>query len=104
LKTVTTIKADWASYDITRGLLTAKGHLLIDIGADQLTADSGSIDMEKATGSFENATVIRQNKDMHLEGKVIEKTGALTYHIEDGWIVTCKLQPGETPPWSFCRR
>jgi len=101
LKTVTTIKADWASYDITRGLLTAKGHLLIDIGADQLTADSGSIDMEKSTGMFEKATVIRQHKEMHLEGKVIEKTGALTYHIEDGWIVTCKLQPGETPPWSF---
>ncbi|WP_319587805.1 LPS assembly protein LptD [uncultured Desulfobulbus sp.] len=101
LKTVTTVKADWVSYDITRGLLTAKGHLLIDIGTDQLTADSGSIDLEKSTGSFENSTVIRQQKDMHFEGKVIEKTGDLTYHIQDGWVVTCKLQPGETAPWSF---
>jgi LPS-assembly protein len=101
LKTVTTVKADWVSYDITRGLLTAKGNLLIDIGTDQLTADSGSIDLEKATGTFDNATVIRQHKDMHFEGKVIEKTGDLTYHIEDGWVVTCKLQPGEIPPWSF---
>ena len=38
---------------------------------------------------------------MHFEGKVIEKTGDLTYHIQDGWVVTCKLQPGETAPWSF---
>jgi LPS-assembly protein len=101
VKTVTTVKADWVSYDLSRGLLTAKGNLLIDIGTDELTADSGIIDLEKATGSFDNATVVRRNKDMHFEGAVIEKTGALTYHIKDGWVVTCKLQPGETPPWSF---
>ncbi len=101
LKTVTTIKANWVSYDIVRGLLTMKGDLLITLGADQLTADSGTIDLEKATGSFENATVIRQQNEMHFEGKRIEKTGELTYHIEHGWIVTCKLQPGETSPWSF---
>jgi LPS-assembly protein len=101
LKTVTTVKADWVAYDIAAGTLEAKGHLLIDIGTDQLTADSGRIELEKATGSFDNATVIRQEKAMHFEGKVIEKTGELTYHIEDGWVVTCKLQPGEVPPWSF---
>jgi LPS-assembly protein len=104
LKTVTTVKADWVSYDITQGLLSAKGNLFIDIGADQLTADSGSIDLEKATGSFDNATVIRQDKNTHLEGKVIEKTGDLTYHIKDGWVITCKLQPGQTPPWSFAAK
>lgn len=101
VQTVTTVKADWVSYDVTKGVLTAKGNLLIDIGTDQLTADSGTIDLEKTTGSFDNATVIRQQKDLHFEGKVIEKTGALTYHIDDGWVITCKLQPGETPPWSF---
>lgn len=101
IKTVTTIKADWVAYNISQGTVEAKGHLLIDVGADQLTADSGVLDMEKATGSFNNATVIRQQKDLHFEGDVIEKTGETTYFIEDGWVVTCKLQPGETAPWSF---
>lgn len=101
LKTVTTVKADRVSYDLTRGLLTLQGNLLIDIGADQLTADSGTIDLEKTTGSFDNATVVRQEKNLHFEGQLIEKTGSLTYHIEDGWVVTCKLQPGQVPPWSF---
>ena len=100
-KTVTTVKADWAAYDVNLGKIQARGNLLIDIGADQLTADSGSIDLQGSTGTFENAVVVRQYQDMHLEGKVIEKTGDLTYHIEDGWVVTCKLQPGETSPWSF---
>ncbi len=100
-RAVTTIKADWMSYDLTRGLLTIKGNVLIDIGTDQLTADSGTIDLEASTGSFEHATVVREHKELHFEGRVIEKTGALTYHIEDGWVVTCKLEPGQTPPWSF---
>nr|WP_275888421.1 LPS assembly protein LptD [Desulfobulbus alkaliphilus] len=38
---------------------------------------------------------------MHLQGRVIEKTGEVTYYIDDGWIITCKLKEGQTPPWSF---
>lgn len=100
-KTVTTVKADWVAYDINLGTVKARGNLKIAIGTDRLTAESGTIDLQKATGAFDNATIIRQEKDLHFEGKVIEKTGELTYHIEDGWVVTCKLQEGETPPWSF---
>lgn len=100
-KSVTTVKADWISYDLTKGLLTAKGHVLIDVGPDRLMADSGTIDLEKTTGTFNNATVVLQEKDTHFKGQVIEKTGALTYRIEDGWVITCKLEPGQVPPWSF---
>lgn len=100
-KTVTSIKADWLAYDVDLGKVKARGNLHIDLGSDELSAESGSIDLKEATGTFENATIIRQEKSMHLEGRVIEKTGELTYHIEDGWIITCKLKPGETPPWSF---
>ena len=101
LKTVTTIKADRVAYDLTKGTMEATGHLLIYVGGDILTADSGLIDLNKSTGSFKNASVVRQDKDVHFEGQLIEKTGELTYHIQDGWVVTCKLQPGEVPPWSF---
>lgn len=100
-KTVTTVRADRVAYDFTKGTLEATGNLQISVGGDQLTADSGLIDLEKASGSFKQATVVRQDKEMHFEGRLIEKTGELTYHIEDGWVVTCKLQPGEVPPWSF---
>ncbi|MGD9946977.1 MAG: LPS-assembly protein LptD [Desulfobulbus sp.] len=101
LKTVTTVRADRVAYNFVKGTLEATGNLRISVGGDQLTADSGLINLENATGSFKHATVIRNEKDMHFEGQVIEKTGELTYHIEDGWVVTCKLQPGEVPPWSF---
>lgn len=101
MKTVTTIHADRVAYDPTRGSLEISGNVHLDIGPDQLAAESGVIDLQRSTGSFKQATVIRQDKELHFEGVLIEKTGELTYHIEDGWVVTCKLQPGEVPPWSF---
>jgi len=101
LKTVTTITADRVVYDVVKGTLEATGNLKITVGGDVLTADSGLVDLNKSTGNFRNASLVRQTPDVHFEGQVIERTGELTYHIEDGWVVTCKLQPGEVPPWSF---
>ncbi len=100
-KTITTIRADWVIYDVDLGRVKARGNVQIDIGTDKLIADSGFIDLAQETGNFTNATIIRQDKAMHLEGRVLAKTGHLTYRIEDGWIITCKLKEGETPPWSF---
>ena len=71
------------------------------IGTDKLQAKKGEIDLNSETGTFTDASIIRKEKDLHLEGRIIEKTGDLTYHIEDGWVITCKLKEGETPPWSF---
>ncbi|WP_028579538.1 LPS-assembly protein LptD [Desulfogranum japonicum] len=100
-KVLTKIKSDWMVYDVDLGRVKARGNLLIDIGPDQLAADSGVVNLNEETGTFEGASIIREYKDMHIEGKVIEKTGDLTYHIEDGWIITCKLKDDETAPWSF---
>ncbi len=99
--TTTTIKADWVAYDVAMGQARARGNLHIMVNGDELTAETGTINLKEATGSFENAAIVRQEQQLHLEGRVIEKTGELTYHIEDGWVITCKLQEGQTPPWSF---
>ena len=100
-RVITTIKADWMVYDMDLGTVKARGDVLIDVGPDQLAAEEGVVNLNRETGTFTNATIIRRYKDMHFEGRVIEKTGDLTYHIEDGWLITCKLKDGETPPWSF---
>ncbi|MCF6187317.1 MAG: hypothetical protein L3J49_07580, partial [Desulfobulbaceae bacterium] len=89
-KTLTTIKADWIAYDVDLGKIKARGNLLINIGPDELTADKGAVDLNQETGTFYNATIIREYKDMHLEGRVIEKTGEITYHIKDGRHKPCK--------------
>lgn len=103
-RTLTTIKADWIVYDINLGSIKARGNLLVKVGTDQLMAEKGEVDLNRETGTFSDASIIRQQKDLHLEGKIIEKTGDLTYRIEDGWVITCKLKDGETPPWSFASK
>ena len=45
-------------------------------------AEEGVVDLNKETGTFTDATILRKSLDLHLEGKTIEKTGFNTYHIE----------------------
>lgn len=101
MQTTVTIKADWMVYDTTLESIKARGHIRIDNNEDILNAEEASIDLTKETGTFTNATVVRNDKSLHLEGKTIEKTGINTYNIGSGWAITCKLEKGETPPWSF---
>jgi len=103
-RTLTTIKADWIAYDVNMGTIKARGNLFIDLGPDKLTAETGEVNLNNETGMFTDAAIIREYKDLHLEGRVIEKTGDMTYRIEDGWVITCKLKEGQTPPWSFASR
>ncbi|MEE4166569.1 MAG: LPS assembly protein LptD, partial [Desulfocapsaceae bacterium] len=100
-ETQITIKADWATYDIALNTIKARGNVSVTTEDEQLLAEQAVVNLEQETGTFKNATIIRDEYDMHLEGEVIEKTGYKTYHIENGWVITCKVKDGETPPWSF---
>lgn len=99
--TEVTIKADWVAYDVVMQSIKARGNIVIENDEDTLYADKADINLTAETGSFDDATIIRNEKDLHFEGKKIEKTGFNTYHIEDGWAITCKVENGETPPWSI---
>ena len=100
-ETKATIKADWMAYDVAQGTIKLRGHVDIVSGEERLVAEHGVVNLSQDTGSFSDATVTLSKNALHLEGKTVEKTGVLTYHIVDGWAITCKVDKGETPPWSF---
>jgi LPS-assembly protein len=100
-ETEVVIEADWLRYDVEKKLIKARGNVRITGKNDTLTADAARVDLNDETGTFTDAVIIRKEEELHLEGKTIEKTGFNTYHIVDGWAVTCKVNEGETPPWSF---
>ena len=100
-KTTVTIRADWIVYDVELQSIKAKGNVQIDTSDDHLTAKEGTLNLINETGKFTDATILRKEQSLHLEGKTIEKTGFDTYTIVDGWVITCKLENGQTPPWSF---
>lgn len=100
-KTTFHIEADWLAYDEQEQTIKARGNVKIITGGDTVMADKGQVDLETQTGSFTDAIILRKKDDVHLEGELIEKTGVDTYHISKGWVITCKIESGETPPWSF---
>lgn len=100
-QTKVTIKADWVAYDVEKQSIRARGNVSIETADDKLFADEAEVDLTKEIGALDTATIIRKDHDVHLEGRKIEKTGLKTYHIVDGWVVTCKVKEGEAPPWSF---
>jgi len=101
LITEMTVKADWIAYDVEKNSIKAKGNVEINSETDQLMANEGVLNLTTETGTFQEATILREQLDLHLEGKKIEKTGVNTYRIQDGWVVTCKVDDDKTPPWSF---
>ena len=101
MRVTTVIKADWISYDVEGKYIEAKGNISIVSGGDTLKAATGTVNLESGTGRFTDAIITTKEKNLHLEGKSIAQTGYNTYRIEEGWVITCKLQDGETPPWSF---
>lgn len=103
-ETQVTIKADWATYDIALSTIKARGNVSVTSEDEQLLADQAVVNLEQETGTFKDATILRDEYDLHLEGEVIEKTGYKTYHIENGWVITCKVDEGKTPPWSFAAK
>lgn len=100
-KTEMTIKADWIAYDVEQNSIKAKGNVSISDDTDQLLAEEGALDLNNETGTFKEATILRETMDLHLEGETIAKTGVNTYRIQNGWVVTCKVKEENTPPWSF---
>lgn len=100
-RTTITIRADWMVYDVELESIKAKGNLEITTKEDKLYAKEGTLNLINETGKFGDATILREEGSLHLEGKSIEKTGFDTYRIVDGWVITCKIEEGETPPWSF---
>lgn len=100
-ETTVTISSDWMVYDMDMESIKAKGNVKIVTDEDLLTAKEGTLNLVNETGKFTKATVIRDEDSLHLEGDSIEKTGFDTYKIVDGWAITCKIEEGETPPWSF---
>ncbi|MFT5729097.1 MAG: LPS-assembly protein [Desulforhopalus sp.] len=100
-ETTVTISSDWMVYDMDLESIKAKGNVKIVTDEDLLTAKEGTLNLVNETGKFTKATVVRDEDSLHLEGDTIEKTGFDTYRIVDGWAITCKIEEGETPPWSF---
>lgn len=96
-----TISGDWVRIDPQANQVKVRGHVVLDSEEEHITADLVDLDVTRQTGHLRQATIYFPKRSLYLAGKEVEKTGDLTYHLEDGWVTKCDPSNGLAPPWSF---
>jgi LPS-assembly protein len=95
------IKAAWMRYDVDVGEVRARGDVSLETDDYLIDAAEARLLLDKETGILLDSTITmpREEYNLYLTGREIEKTGALTYHIEGGTVTSCLRQPDRSPPW-----
>jgi LPS-assembly protein len=96
-----TISGDWVRLDPVNNLVRVRGHAVLDSEEEHITAELVDLNMNRQTGYLQRATLYFPKRSLYLAGEMVEKTGDLTYHLEDGWVTRCNPGGGQAPPWSF---
>ena len=96
-----TITGDWVRLDPAANLVKVRGHAVLDSEEEHITADLVDLDMDKQIGHLQGATIYFPKRSLYLAGQEVQKTGELTYHLEDGWVTKCAPVEGHAPPWRF---
>ncbi len=96
-----TITGDWIRLDPVANLVKVRGHAVLDSEEEHITADLVDLDIDRQTGHMQRATIYFPKRSLYLAGAEVQKTGDLTYHLEDGWVTRCAPADGQSPPWSF---
>jgi len=96
-----TITGDWVRLDPVANLVKVRGHAVLDSDEEHITADLADMDMDRQLGHLQRATIYFPKRKIYLAGGEVQKTGELTYHLEDGWMTKCDPANGKSTPWSF---
>ena len=88
-----------ATIDLNKNEVTAEGNVILESPQVHLEASLAKLNYKTNTGYFENGFV--QSGQVVFEGKLLQKTGAEDYVIEDGYFTACT---NCEPDWSFSGR
>lgn len=98
---LTTITGDWLRLDPVTNVVKVRGHAVLDSAEEHITAESATLNLENHTGVLTRATLYFPNRSLYVVGEHVEKTGELTYALEEGWLTKCEPEEGKSPPWSY---
>lgn len=96
-----TITGDWIRLDPVANLVKVRGHAVLDSEEEHITADLADMDIDRQLGHLQRATIYFPKRSLYLAGEEVQKTGEMTYHLQDGWMTKCDPVNGKAPPWSF---
>ncbi len=90
------ITADFMRLNRRTMMAYAEGRVVVAAGEDRLTGDTLEIDLDSELGTLDNGLIFIRENNYHIQGNLIQKTGAETYWIDRATITTCD---GERPDW-----
>lgn len=92
------IRADRVVYRAGSSEVQADGNVWVISPTGTLRGASVNLSLETLTGVIFDGRFTSAEGDVRFEGAKIEKTGELTYHVEDARLTSCACDP---PDWSF---
>jgi LPS-assembly protein len=92
------LTADSIEFDNKNNIATATGNALLKMGGDSLAGDEIIFNISSKTGVVYKGRAFYARNHFYIRGSKIEKTGELTYRIENPTATTCD---GDKPDWKI---
>lgn len=92
------IRADRVVYRAGSSEIQADGNVWVISPTGTLRGASVNLSLDTLTGVIFDGQFTSADGDVRFEGAKIEKTGELTYHVEEARLTSCACDP---PDWSF---
>ena len=104
------LRADHVQYNTRTYQATARGHVLLDVDTQHITADSADFNVQSGEGAFDhvhgevtmehrpNSNMLVSPNPLVFEAQQVRRLDARTYSIEHAWLTVCEQ---DKPSWKF---
>jgi LPS-assembly protein len=104
------LRGDHVQYDSKNYLVTANGHVQLDVDTQHLTADSAEFNVRSGAGVFRNvhgevrvarrpnAYLLVSPNPLVFDAREVRRLDSSTYLVEHGWLTVCEP---DRPSWKF---
>jgi LPS-assembly protein len=95
------LEADWMRYDVDPAVVEAKGNITLHAPDLTIEAAETQLSLDARTATLKESTIMvpMEEYTLYITGRVIEKTGELTYRVERGSISSCPPREDSSRPW-----
>ncbi len=95
------LSADFVRFNHVTYDAMARGHVVLQVGADLLIGEAIDVNLRTQTGKVTDGTVFLAENHFYIQGDRIQKLGRDAYRIEGATVTSCD---GDRPDWKITAR
>lgn len=92
----TILKADEIQYNGKTGDAVAEGNVSYEDSTALITAERIELNLNTKKGLMYNSNIFYKDRNIHIRGNKVEKTGKTTFHLDEATLTSCDA---ENPEW-----